>query len=340
MPCFHPRDLVIKKPKLIYEWTRSSSGRIVRSKEPISVARQYTIQVPCGKCPACLALSQSQWSFRIEQEALYAGHASTLFVTYTYDNENLPEDFGLHKEEMQRYLHDLRQNISRRYFDGTNVESLPRVRYYICGEYGSKRGRPHFHAILFLSRPVDWTIIQSSWGKGIVDIRPFTPARAGYVAKYSVKQLELDYEGRPRPFHMQSQGLGACFLEGKSFHTLKYNTYFRNSSGRKVKLPRYYLDKLGTTRNYYRIKDMEGNVSSVSFTHHSFWYDLSSELGRLRHLEKEAVEMTKNNFTYPAWLVFQNERSQKLEHELLKLQKQSSYYVKTDYESRTCSPVG
>ena len=209
MPCFHPREICVNKPKLVYSWTKMSDGSIKRSKKPLGACAKYYISVPCGHCPACLALQQSQWSFRIEQEALFGGHSSSLFVTFTYDNEHLPSDYGLHKEEMQKYLHDLRQNIDRNYpvADG---EPKYLVRYYICGEYGSKRGRPHFHAILFFSRPIDWRYIQSSWNKGIVDIREFSSARAGYVAKYSVKQLELDYEGRPRPFHMQSQGLGKC----------------------------------------------------------------------------------------------------------------------------------
>lgn len=95
--------------------------------------------VPCGKCLACLAEMQSQWSFRIEQEVVYGGHATSLFVTFTYDNEHLPDDFSVHKEEVQRYLHDLRQLIDRRYCK----EDRPRLKYYFCAEYGSKRGRPH-----------------------------------------------------------------------------------------------------------------------------------------------------------------------------------------------------
>ncbi len=337
MPCFHPRDLVITKPKIVYEWVMSPSGRMQRTKKVIGIDRKYTIQVPCGKCLACLAQMQSQWSFRIEQEALYGGHAQTLFVTYTYDNEHLPEDFGLHKEEMQKYLHDLRQSIYRRYFDGTNKESLPFVRYYICGEYGSKRGRPHFHAMLFLSKSIDWNLIKAAWPKGIVDIRPFSPARAGYVAKYSVKQLELDYEGRPRPFHMQSQGLGKCFLERKrSFEALGFSPYVYNHSGHLVKLPRYYLDKLGTTRNTYKLVDKDGNVFHKSFTHHSFEYMYSQELSRFRYLAKESTEVALSGKDLFAYYRQKMQETAALELNLINLNKKSYYYVKTASELRPC----
>lgn len=335
MPCFHPRDLVIKKPKIIYEWIQLPDGRVKRGI-PVSAAQSYTIKVPCGKCPACLAMAQSQWSFRIEQEALYGGHASTLFVTYTYDNDHLPKDFGLHKEEMQKYLHDLRQSIDRRYSDGTNKEIVPKVRYYICAEYGSRRGRPHFHAMLFFSHPIDWNLIKSAWPKGIVDIRPFTPNRAGYVAKYSVKQLELDYEGRPRPFHMQSQGLGKCFLDGRSFSSLNYNTYFSNKSGHKVKLPRYYLDKLGTSRKVYKIKLLDDTYKNITFTTHSLGYDKTNGKAYLAFNAKFHQDLFLNHWSESRYYRESIQRSQSLELNLINLQKKSYYYAKSASESRPC----
>lgn len=334
MSCFHPREIVVNKRKFTYQWTEdSATGKLLRSKRPLGVLDKYVIQVPCGKCPACLALQQSQWSFRIEQEALYGGHSSCLFITYTYDNEHLPSDFGLHKEEMQKYLHDLRQNIDRYYSE----DERPKVRYYICGEYGSKRGRPHFHGILFFSRPINWLLIQKSWNKGIVDIRPFSSARAGYVAKYSVKQLELDYEGRPKPFHMQSQGLGKCFLDSHSIKSLRFTGYFTNASGRKVKLPRYYLDKLMPERYITRV-DRLGNVhreinpsGTFSFSRQYF-----QAYGEFRFYERARIERTMLNLSEVAYNQLKSEESIKLEHELKKLNLKSSYYVKTAYELRYC----
>lgn len=339
MACFHPREIVVNKPKLVYSWTKMSDGTLKRSSKPFAAAGKYTISVPCGKCPACLALAQSQWSFRIEREALYGNYASVLFVTFTYDNEHLPSDFGLHKSEMQKYFHDLRQNIDRTY--GIDKDFPYHLRYYVCGEYGSRRGRPHFHCILYLKRSIDWKLIQSSWSKGIVDIREFTPARAGYVAKYSVKQLELDYEGRPRPFHMQSRGLGKCWLDSCSItiEGLNYNGYFANLSGRKVKLPRYYLDKL-IPKEYKVRKDALGNVhrTSVLFgssNPHHFVNSLRfSAYSEQRFLENERTSVALSGSTFSSFWLSQRQNADFLEQQLLKLQKKSSYYVKTDYELR------
>ena len=135
MTCFHPRSITINKPRFVYNWITLPNGKLKRG-ELIGVANKYVIQVPCGKCLACLAESQTQWSFRIENEALYGNHVSCLFVTFTYDNKHLPTDLSVSKTEVQKYLHDLRQNLSR-----SNVDT--KVKYYFCAEYGSKFGRPH-----------------------------------------------------------------------------------------------------------------------------------------------------------------------------------------------------
>lgn len=329
MPCFHPREIRVNKFRAVYNWITLPDGSVKREKRPIGLDAFYYIQVPCGKCPHCLALLQSQWSFRIEQEALSGKYPSLMFVTFTYDPQHLPEGSNLVKEHVQRYLRNLRQNLKRRYFDGTNKETLPELFYYFCGEYGSKFGRPHYHAILGFTRSIDWHIVQSSWGKGIVDIREFSLARAGYVAKYSVKQMELDYNGRSRPFHLQSKGLGACFLKDKSIQSLNYNFYYSNLSGRKVKLPRYYLDKLGTTRSYsYRFLPT-GEVVKKSSTSHSFAYDRAVASAMLRYQSHRASQMARLNMdelTYDNWL---DSNHANLES-LLKLRSlSSSYYEKS-----------
>lgn len=341
MPCFHPREVKVNKPRITYKWIQMPDGSIKRERDSkgkpivLGVASWYFIQVPCGKCRWCLALQQSQWSFRIEQEVLHGGYAQSLFVTLTYAPEFLPDDAGLYKSEVQKYLHDLRQNLYRRYScNGTDKEAVPKVSYYICGEYGSRFGRPHFHCILMFTKSVDWRIIQKSWSKGIVDIREFTPARAGYVAKYSVKDLSLDYAGRPAPFHLQSKGLGSAFLKVRSsFASLQYNTYFANSSGRKVKLPRYYLDKLGITRKYYDY-EVEGVKFRRSSSYHSFSYDYTNELARINFLNRESMALSLSGLSYSEFLQQRSMESQKLEHELENLyRKTSSYYVLSRLES-------
>lgn len=235
---------------------RDVEGKINRFTERRLMKVRHYVNVPCGKCPACLARLQQQWAFRIEQEVLRPSVVSALFVTLTYAPKYLPSDFSVHKEDVQKYLKRLRTNLLRNFSPKCNL------RYYACGEYGDLNNRPHYHLILAFNMSVPWKMIQSSWNMGIVDISPFTLARAGYVAKYSLKQFGLSYEGLRPPFRLCSKGLGSYFLVGRSARSLGYSNRFRNLSGRSVVLHRYYLDKLYPhyKREYVKIDSPFGVV--------------------------------------------------------------------------------
>lgn len=231
MPCLAPVSIPVYKLEPQF--------RVVNGKKSGGLMKvKHYIQVPCGKCPACLARQQAEWQFRIEQEVLDPRVCSALFVTLTYSPAFLPADKCVHKDDVQKYLKRLRVNLERSF--GSEV----RTRYYACGEYGDLRHRPHYHLILTFDRSVPWQIVQRSWSRGIVDIAPFTPARAGYVAKYSLKQYGLNYFGLQPPFRLCSKGLGKYFLIGRRPSSFGYDGRFRNLSGRLAPLSRYYRDKL------------------------------------------------------------------------------------------------
>lgn len=244
MPCLSPVSVPFYRVEPGFRRFSVGDANFV---ERVPVKSKHYINVPCGKCPACLARLQMQWSFRIEQEVLQPWVVSALFVTLTYSPAFLPSDLSVHKEDVQKYIKRLRINLER------NFDKDLRLSFYACGEYGDVYNRPHYHLILAFSRSVPFKIIQSSWSRGIVDISPFTLARAGYVAKYSQKQFGLSYGGLLPPFRLCSKGLGKSFLVGKDARSLGYSNRFRNLSGRSVVLHRYYIDKL--YRNYeYRYK--------------------------------------------------------------------------------------
>lgn len=98
--------------------------------------------VPCGKCIECRRAYQNEWIFRLSQEMKHC--PVPLFVTLTYNDENLPlGDNGevtqsvLVKSDCQLFLKRLRKN-------GT----LGKFRYFAVGEYGSKYNRCHFHLVI------------------------------------------------------------------------------------------------------------------------------------------------------------------------------------------------
>lgn len=166
-------------------------------KKPMWLPKQGA-HVPCGKCIPCLANRREEWTSRIIMEA--QNHRESCFLTLTYNNENLPPDRCLRREEMQAFFKRFRKAIHPR-----------KVRYFYCGEYGTKDGRPHYHAIVFnwpsclfigrrdvQSRGVDCLCpsclpIVNAWGKGHIRNLEMNAQRARYTAKYCMKdQVVVD----------------------------------------------------------------------------------------------------------------------------------------------------
>lgn len=126
-------------------------------------------------------------------------HSENCFITLTYDDEHLPPGRGLVKKDFQDFIKRLRKSRPI----GPRQSVCQFLRYYHCGEYGDKFGRPHYHAILFghdfpdkrlHTKRLGNTVYTSSilselWGKGFCSIGAVTFKSAAYVARYVLKKL-------------------------------------------------------------------------------------------------------------------------------------------------------
>lgn len=214
---------------------------------PISIPRPGgngnfdRITVPCGKCEFCLENKRNAWSFRVQQEARHSG--SAYFVTLTYSEENLPKtEFGiptLDKQDLQLFLKLLRMKVER------NAPGS-KIRYYLCGEYGPEGMRPHYHIIIFNLPLKIAEKIPSVWKKGYVTVGILTDARIHYVTKYFLTKNKYP-EGSVKPFNMMSlkPGIGYQYLERTgNYHKKNLDFTVRFKSGHKLKIPKYYADKI------------------------------------------------------------------------------------------------
>lgn len=202
----------------------------------------------CGKCMPCRIQRTSEWSLRLMNELPYWNYEAT-FITLTYDEEHLPSDFGLHKEDLQKFFKRLRKDLDYK------------IKYYACGEYGDKLGRPHYHAIVFgldyneFNRQLikdNWRLCDSErfdyspYKKSECGFAPVTPDDIRYVCGYIQKKLNGDmaqetYGERQPPFSASSQGLGLRFAESHKEELQNGEVTFR---GHNVSIPRYYVKKL------------------------------------------------------------------------------------------------
>lgn len=117
---------------------------------------------PCGRCYECLSRKRSDWSLRIQEQAKVM---SCFHAILTYDNEHLPllSDCTptLCKRDLQLFFKRLRHKYPAN-----------KLKYFVAGEYGSRRGRPHYHALIFgipfQDKNVVISTIEDAWQNGEV----------------------------------------------------------------------------------------------------------------------------------------------------------------------------
>lgn len=198
-------------------------------------------QVPCGACLSCRINKANEWALRLTHEM--QSNDSAVFLTLTYDEESIPENKSLKKRDIQLFIKRLRKKIS--------ILGRKKIRYFVGGEYGEDKERPHYHAIIFNITEDDKKLIKESWQNGIVDLKPFGFTQARYVAKYTCKQITGEkakehYKNRIPEFSLQSRkpAIGMKFAE-KNIKGIKDKGYV---SYRRIKyaVPRAYKKKLFT----------------------------------------------------------------------------------------------
>ena len=193
-------------------------------------------------------------------------HSQNSFITLTYNNENLPDDYSISKPVLQKFFKRLRKYTGAK------------LRYFACGEYGEKNNRPHYHAIIFgydfpdkqlYTKTANGDLLfrspllEKAWPYGFSTIGEATFESAAYVARYVMKKRKgdddhKDKHGKTNKEHYQlvdsdsgeifnispefclmsrRPGIGRQWLE-----TFKTDTDkdFITVRGKKMSLPKYY----------------------------------------------------------------------------------------------------
>lgn len=266
MPCYYPARAYRIGDKL-----GRSLGIVFSVKAGMNVLAE--LSVPCGKCIGCQLERSRQWAVRCMHEAsLYERNCC---ITLTYNDAHLPDGGDLVYEHFQLFMKRLRRANSGR-----------KIRFFMCGEYGEDRRRPHFHACLFgidfddrvyfkttSSGTGLWTskTLDGLWSDrsgdcmGFCTISNLDFAAAGYIARYLTKKQsegsevyeEIDKETgevwyREREFVCMSlkPGIGYDW-----YRKWKKDLFPRDVcviNGVETKPPRYYFVK-------YREEDPEGH---------------------------------------------------------------------------------
>lgn len=187
MPCYNP----------LHGWkarSPSDNGGRAIVFNPKKGFIDMPMTVPCGQCIGCRLERSRQWAMRCVHEAQL--HDDNCFITLTYNDEHLPKNKSLVKDDFQKFMKRFRKHIAPQ-----------KARFFHCGEYGTLNKRPHYHAIIFgfdfpdrvlfstrgNVRVYTSEILAKLWGKGFVTVGDVTFESAAYVARYILKKVT----GRP-----------------------------------------------------------------------------------------------------------------------------------------------
>lgn len=254
MPCFHPMLA-----------TNAASGRprFIRAAT-LGNNPPGTMRLACGQCRGCRLEGARQWAVRMSHEAQM--HEKNCFLTLTYDDEHLPENWSLNKQHMKKFF-----KAFRYYLKSNRPRSDRTMRYFHCGEYGEKNDRPHYHAIIFgqdfTFDRVLWkhetngnclyrsAALERLWPNGFSSIGDVSFQSAAYVARYCMKKRNgpkqaehyqlLDpvtgeiHERIPEYATMSRRpGIGQSWFE--KYHTDVFPSDEVISDGHPARPPKYY----------------------------------------------------------------------------------------------------
>lgn len=241
MACYHPNGVLFADGK---------AGKFIGSIDTAKIRAFESngwevVPVPCGRCRGCRLDMSKNWAdrmlleFATEREDYPAKTA--LFLTLTYDEYHVPwvtctdgvQRHNLEPSHPQLFLKRIRK------FYWTHFHR--KLRFYLCGEYGSHTFRPHYHMILFGASLVDFpdAFVYSStsesggilyesptldriWSNGACRFAIANYQTFRYVARYVLKKQydfdpsspEFPYRGRTPVFQRCSlrPGLGADYF--------------------------------------------------------------------------------------------------------------------------------
>lgn len=201
----------------------------------------------CGKCFNCLMNKRMDWTLRLFHESFYWEY--TYFCTLTFDDDNIGDN-------------ELSIRVAQLFMKRLRKFHKDQFKYFLCGEYGSKSGRAHYHFLLYTSKPLTLQFLKRSrchnyytckelgkaWTYGFNIVSDMNLSTIRYTAGYILKKLGkvTDYH-KQREFILCSRkpGIGQQYIK-EHYKTALING-FCTVSGKPYSIPKYYYDYVKLT---------------------------------------------------------------------------------------------
>lgn len=290
-----------------------------RCWNPLEVSTKSGVKTlaPCGQCSHCRSRRMWELATKIDLESMYhfenGDDDKVSMWTFTYETQ--PKTSSGRPTLKPKDLQDFWKRLRRAGFD---------FRYFAVGEYGSRTGRPHYHAFIFgipWHDPETVEKVRKLWSHGIIDNgRGYKPRGGLYAAGYVLKKLrgkklaqELlkDPEWIPEFFRAsKNPAIGAPFLDRLASDILmetpatqrayfesveKYGCSFRWQQ-RTYRLDRhlsqYYANKLGRPLLFKKHDDELERIKE-NWLDDPDWAQLVESQRKLKDKKAHALEQKK-----------------------------------------------
>lgn len=253
-------------------YVRDPSGKVIRrvftSAEAFKsedIAKDLMLSgytFPCGQCLACRINKRRVWTHRLMLEGFC--HPDSMFVTLTYAPEHYPGQ--LVKRDAQLFIKRLRKALEPR-----------KIRYYLAGEYGEKKSRAHYHAILFGVYRHEKKVIERCWPFGLVDCGDGNRLTFQYVAGYVTKKYIKKEDGLQKEFTLMSRKPGIGYPALSNVLRLMDNPHFVRMLHLQGDVPHglHHGSKFMPFGRY--LTDKLRDMMDVGYTSDSFYADIRSK---------------------------------------------------------------
>jgi len=248
--CLHPLTAYYSKEF-------GSSGKRLVTFDKSQSFSGLPLRLPCYQCVECRLARSLSWAVRCMHEKML--HTESAFVTLTYDDDHLPEDRSISVRDHQLFMKRMRKRFGKG------------IRFFMCGEYGEKNGRPHYHYLLFnrdfpdrkyykmakngVDKLYTSEIAEELWSNGLCVVGDVTLDSCAYVARYIVDKVTGDRAdghytvvtsdgvvvSRVPEFTCQSRrpGIASEWYKRYGRHS-HVSGDFAVMDGKRVRMPRFY----------------------------------------------------------------------------------------------------
>jgi hypothetical protein len=298
MPCYGPLTG-------FYSKDISQTGKRKIVFDPRLSNSAVPIKLPCGQCIGCRLERSRQWAMRLLHERKFHEHSA--FLTLTYRNEDLPPGGTLVKRDFQLFMKRYRKSLDHK------------IKFFMCGEYGDRNARPHYHVIVYGHDFADKKYFSSNrrgdkyytsaelgdlWRLGHNVIGAVTFDSCAYVARYLLKKVTgkladdhysvIDGNGevfqRLPEYTDQSNGLGKLYYQRFFREVYTHDSVVIN--GKEVRPPKYYdgmyeLTNPGELCILKRKRRQKALLFKADNTSRRRWVKETIQLKRLKLLERK-----------------------------------------------------